>query len=313
MQKLPRRSLLDVMHIEKNICESLVKILYGITDTAASRRDMEEEQIKPHLWVRRGEGEEGNFVKPPAPYVLTKDEQIFLLQQIEGISVPTGYCGNMKKHILKNKLGNMKSHDFHILLQFILPVCLRHLMHPGPRTAIIRLGRLFTMLCKKILSIEELYNLEVYAAETVCLLEIWFPPSVFDTMWHLPIHLVKQVKECGPVANTWCYPIERHMGFYKRYIRKRSRPEACIANAYMYEEALGFCTEYFKLYKHTKRRVWDDDEEPGDCGEDVMGSATKKELSPAERLSIHSWIIRNSAATAEPWRYKKILFFNYLH
>jgi hypothetical protein len=40
------------MHIEKNICESLLKFLFGINDTAACRRDMEEERIKPHLWVK---------------------------------------------------------------------------------------------------------------------------------------------------------------------------------------------------------------------------------------------------------------------
>jgi len=92
------------------------------------------------------------------------------------------------------------------------------------------------------------------------------------------------------------------MGFFKRYIRKRLRPEACIANAYIYEEALDFCTEYFKLYRHTKRRVWDDDEEPGDCRKVVMGSAENKVLTPDERRAIHSWIIMNSEATSEPWR-----------
>ena len=142
----------------------------------------------------------------------------------------------------------------------------------------------------------------MYAAETICLLEVWFPLSAFDIMWHLPIHLAKQVQQCGLVSNTWCYPIERYMGFFKRYIRKRSRPEACIANAYMYEEALGFYTKYFKLYTHTKRRVWDDDEEPGDCGEVLLGTYENKVLSPEERQSIHSWIIRNSSATATAWR-----------
>lgn len=173
------------MHIEKNIGESLLKLLWGYTDTAASRRDMEEEHIKPHLWVHRSVQEGENFVKPPAPCVLTKDEQKIFIQLLENITVPIGYCREMKKHILKNKLGNMKSHDFHIFLQFILPVCLRHLMHPGPRNAIIRLGRLFTMICKKVQSPEELDGLHVYAAETICLLEVWFPRSVFDVMWHL--------------------------------------------------------------------------------------------------------------------------------
>ena len=137
MQKLPIRHLLDVMHIERNICDSLLKLIFGSKDTAASRRDMEEEGIRDHLWIRRGIVAGGNWIKPAAPYVLTKDEQKIFMDQLAGISVPTGYCGAMKKHILQNKIGNMKSHDFHIFFQFVLPVCLRYLMHSGPRQAII--------------------------------------------------------------------------------------------------------------------------------------------------------------------------------
>ena len=170
-QALPIRHLLDVMHIERNICDSLLKLLFGSKDTAASRRDMEEERIREHLWIRRGPVVGGNFFKPAAPYVLTKDEQKIFLEQLASISVPTGYCGPMTKHILGNRLGNMKSHDFHIFLQFILPVCLRHLMHSGPRQAIIRLARLFTMICKKVINAAELESLQLYASETMCLME----------------------------------------------------------------------------------------------------------------------------------------------
>ena len=186
------RHLLDVMHIERNICDSLLKLLFGAKDTAASRRDMEEERIRQHLWVRRGPVPGGNYIKPPAPYVLTKDEQKIFLDQLAGITLPTGYCGPMQKHILQNRIGNMKSHDFHIFFQFILPVCLRHLMGCGPRAAIIRLARLFTMICKKVINVAELERLQHYAAETMCLIEIWFPPSFFDIMVHLPIHLVSR-------------------------------------------------------------------------------------------------------------------------
>ena len=102
-QKLPIRHLLDVMHIERNICESLLKLIFGAKDTAASRRDMEEEGIREHLWLRRGPLEGGNYMKPPAPYVLTKEEQKIFMDQMNGISFPTGYCGPMKKHIIKKK------------------------------------------------------------------------------------------------------------------------------------------------------------------------------------------------------------------
>ena len=302
-QKLPIRHLLDVMHIERNICESLLKLLFGAKDTAASRRDMEEEGFREHLWIRRGPMAGANYLKPPAPYVLKKEEQKIFMEQLAGISLPTGYCGPMKKHIIKGKIGNIKSHDFHIFFQFILPVCLRHLLDAGPRHAIIRLARLFTMICKKVINVVELERLQHYAAETMCLMEIWFPPSFFDIMVHLPIHLVRQVKLCGPIANAWCYPVERHLNVLKKYVRNRAHPEGAIANAYMFDEALGFCTEYLKLYPHTRRRIWDEEEELGDCGELLEGKASNRELTSEERRAIHSWIIRNSEATRQPWRY----------
>jgi hypothetical protein len=73
LQRLPIRHLLDIMHIERNICESLLKLLFGVKDTAASRRDMEEEGIWPHLWLSRGPLG-GHYFKPRAPYVLTREE-----------------------------------------------------------------------------------------------------------------------------------------------------------------------------------------------------------------------------------------------
>ena len=303
VQRLPIRHLLDVMHIERNICKSMLKLLFGTKDTAASRLDMEEEGIRDHLWIQRGPVAGGNYFKPPTPYVLKKEEQRIFLEQLDGIKLPTGYCGPMKKHIINHKIGNMKSHDFHIFFQFILPICLRHLLDSGPRQAIIRLAKLFTMICKKVINVDELERLQLYAAETMCLMEIWFPPSFFDIMVHLPIHLVRQIKLCGPIANAWCYPVERHLNVLKKYIRNRAHPEGAIANAYMFDEALGFCTEYLKLYPHTRRRIWDDEEELGDCGELLEGKASNRELTSEEQRGIHSWIIRNSEATRLPWRY----------
>ena len=120
------------MHVERNICDFLLKLLFGAKGTASSRRDMEEERIREHLRVRRGPLATGNYFKPAAPYVLTKEEQKIFLDQLAQISVPTGYWGPIQKHIIQNRIGNMKSHDFHIFFQFLLHVCLRHLMDGGP-------------------------------------------------------------------------------------------------------------------------------------------------------------------------------------
>ena len=70
----------------------------------------------------------------------------------------------------------------------------------------------------------------------------------------------------------------------------------------MYDGALGFCTEYLKLCPHTRRRIRDEEEELRDCGGLLEGKATNRDLTGEERRGIHSWIIRNSEATKEPWR-----------
>ncbi|RVW33032.1 hypothetical protein CK203_101237 [Vitis vinifera] len=43
----------------------------------------------------------------------------------------------------------------------------------------------------------------------LCLLEKYFPPSIFDIMLHLTVHLVREVRLCGPVYMRWMYPFER--------------------------------------------------------------------------------------------------------
>jgi hypothetical protein len=52
-----------------------------------------------------------------------------------------------------------------------------------------------------------------------------------------------------------------------------------MAMGYMYDEALGFCTKYFSLYKHTQRRIWDPKEELVDVGEVLQGRPRTKTLS----------------------------------
>jgi hypothetical protein len=47
------------------------------------------------------------------------------------------------------------------------------------------------------------------------------------------------------------------MGVLSSYVRDMAKPEACMASGYMVDESLGFCTEFFKLYQHTKRRIWE--------------------------------------------------------
>ena len=79
---------------------------------------------------------------------------------------------------------------------------------------------------------------------TLCLLEKYFLPSFFDIMLHFIVHLVRDVRLCGPVYLRWMYPFERFMKVLRGYVRNRNQPEGCIVECYIMEEAIEFCTEY---------------------------------------------------------------------
>ena len=103
----------------------------------------------------------------------------------------------------------------------------------------------------KVLNPTHQADMEREVAELVSFLEAWFPPRIFDIMVHLPLHLMEELFWCGPLHLRWCYLVEHHMRTLTNYVRDWSRPEASMANSYAIDKALGFCTEYFRLYPHS--------------------------------------------------------------
>ena len=66
-------------------------------------------------------------------------------------------------------------------------------------------------------------------------------------MIHLTVHLVEQVRLCGPVYLRWMYLFERQMKTLKDYVHNRYRPEGCIVESYIAEEAIAFCADGIRL------------------------------------------------------------------
>ena len=83
--------------------------------------------------------------------------------------------------------------------------------------------------------------------QTLCRFEMCFPPSFFDVMPHLIVHIVKEIQFLGPVYLHQMYPFERFMGVIKKYVRNRSRPEGSIAEGWGAEEVIEFCIDYMDL------------------------------------------------------------------
>ena len=76
-----------------------------------------------------------------------------------------------------------------------------------------------------------------------------FLPAFFDIMIHLIVHLVREIKCCGPVYLRWMSLIERYMKILKGYTKNLYHPEASIVERYIAEEAIEFCSEYIEKAK----------------------------------------------------------------
>lgn len=206
------RHNLDVMHIEKNICESVIGTLLNIEgktkDTFKSRMDLKHMGFKKPLHlIRNGD----KYTMPPARYTMSAAEKIKFCQVLKDTRFPDAYASNISRRVNVNecKISGLKSHDYHVLLERIIPLAIRGLLPKDACDPLIELSFFFGELCSTELKVDELERLEKNIAVTLCKLERIFPPSFFDVMVHLSIHLANEAKLGGPVQYRWMYPVER--------------------------------------------------------------------------------------------------------
>ena len=245
---LKLRHNLDVMHIEKNICEALLGTLLDIAgkskDSISARLDLEDMGIRKKLHLKAN----GNsYSVPHAPYKMTKAQISAFCAFIKNVKLPDGYASNLARCVSVDecKLQALKTHNCHILLQRILPVGLRGIMHKEICEAIAELGNFFQQICAKKLKLDILNRMRGEIPIIMCKLEKIFPPAFFDVMEHLCIHLIDDAILRGPVQYGWMYPVERRLLTLKRFVRNMARPEGSIAEAYMANECLTACSRYF--------------------------------------------------------------------
>jgi hypothetical protein len=172
------RHCLDVMHIEKNVCESLVGTLLNISgkskDGLKARRDLQQMGIRANL-MPKVSGDKTTL--PAACYTLSKEEKKALITCVDGIKVPTGYSSKVSNLVAKNelRLGSMKSHDCHCFIQDILPVAIRYVLPLHVRKCIIRLCSFFKAICSKSISRAMLEKLQEEIVLVICEMEMYFP------------------------------------------------------------------------------------------------------------------------------------------
>ncbi|KAL6542379.1 hypothetical protein OROMI_023981 [Orobanche minor] len=152
----------------------------------------------------------------------------------------------------KKKLFGMKSHDCHVFMQRLIPIAFRELLPQSVWTALTELSIFFKELTATVISKADMERLEKDIPVILCKLERIFPPSFFDSMEHLPVHLPYEAKIAGPVQYRWMYPFVSSKA--ENNVKNKNRVEGSIANAYLMEEASSFCSYYFEEHVGTKAR-----------------------------------------------------------
>ncbi|XP_057247031.1 uncharacterized protein LOC130589636 [Beta vulgaris subsp. vulgaris] len=194
------RNNLDVMHVEKNVCESIFGTMLDLPgknkDSLNARLDLVD--MKMHDKLR--------------PKSLGNDKWCVSLQT-EGMG--------------------LKTHDFHVFMQDLLTPAFQGVLDENVLMPLQELSLFFKQLCSKTLKVAELEKIEMNIAITLCKLERIFIPAFFDVMIHLLIHLATEARMVGPVHYRWMYRFERAMRTFKSFVRNKAHPEASIANGYI--------------------------------------------------------------------------------
>jgi len=157
------------MHIEKNICENVIRTLLNI-----------KRKPKEHLRTRLHSiniGPNKVFLLHAKFSLLVKEKDIFC-RVLKGVKVPESYGTNVSRcvNLEQTKILGLKSHDFHILMQDWLKVAIQKVLSKEVTRVLMKLSSFFKILCSKVIIIEEFESFDVEIALILCELERIFPP-----------------------------------------------------------------------------------------------------------------------------------------
>ena len=241
------RNNLDIMHIEKNVFDNIVHTILDVDkrskDNLNSRLDLKAMNIRAGLHVNLTGPK---AVIPRAIYQMQKHEKQNFLKVLKYARFPDGYASNLfhKVNLSDSRITGLKTHDCHIIMLDLFPMALCRSLPSTVSAPLIRLSKYFKALNSKVIDVRELMKWEDEVPIILCELEKLFPPSFFDIMVHLIIHLVTEVRTAGPIHYRSMWAMERYIGKLKNMVHNYSYPEGSIAEGYIFDESLSYCSRY---------------------------------------------------------------------
>ena len=162
---------IDVMHQERNMGESIISTCMNITDKT---KDNPKARKDLALICRRPTMEIGeNQKKPRAPFSIKPKRKKQLMKWLKNLKFPDGYAAGFRRSVnLKTgKFSGLKSHDYHIIMERLLPVMFRGFVKNDVWKALAELSYFYKHLCATEIKKEMMEKLEQQIPILVCKLE----------------------------------------------------------------------------------------------------------------------------------------------
>ncbi|XP_075108925.1 uncharacterized protein LOC142180757 [Nicotiana tabacum] len=252
INNFPALAMLSGWSTKGSLLGTLLEIEKKSKDHVNARYDLKEMGIREELQPR--EDDDGSVSLAKACFYMEPKQKSLFCTVIKNSKLPKGCASNITERVQvkEMKISGYKSHDAHFIMHYLLQVTVRKALPKSVSLALIRLGNFFRAICSKVIRRRDLEKMNSEIVEINCELEKIFHLTFFDIMPHLPIHLVNEIKLGSPAHLHWMYPIERNLCKYKAFVRNRSCLEASIAEGFLAEECLIFCSRY--LHNSVKTR-----------------------------------------------------------
>ncbi|KAK1679455.1 hypothetical protein QYE76_040303 [Lolium multiflorum] len=299
-----------MMHTEKNCGEAFLNTCCNIPgksrDNVSARVDIEEICDRVALHMQPPEGNRKGWLKPHAKYCLDSADKKEAFTWLKyDVMFPDGYCSNMSKgvNLATGKINGLKSHDYHIWIERLMPVMLRGYLPDHVWRVLAEVSHFFRTVCAKQICTEVIEKLQKQVPDMLCKLEMIFPPGFFTPMLHLIVHLANEALLGGPVQYRWQFCIEREFKYIRYKCGNKNKIEACIAEATLLHEMADATTMYYANdvpTKHNPVARYNSDEPKRDpklllfqYPGGKAGASKVENISPEEKDCIMLYVLMN--------------------
>ena len=169
------------MHIEKNVFDNIIHTVMNndrTKDNEKAMMDLEEYYRHPELNLQPSR--DSHWSKLKTSYTLSFVQRQDVCKWMQELRMPNSYALNLDRcvNVAQRKFFGMKSHDYHIFMECLLPIALRELSDHVQRL-LTKLSEYFRDFCSSTLKVDDLLVMKKNIPIILCKLEKIFPPFFF--------------------------------------------------------------------------------------------------------------------------------------